>query len=110
VEVSRERILSGSRRDLSLRIVTSAIGRRDANKLIISGGGGLFRAVETPGNEDEVGVVGAATAEQVRGLSEAEDVVAGRTKKVRSRFPEEPEDERYQESGESEGAHEWRHA
>jgi hypothetical protein len=55
----------------------------------------LFRTVGTPVDEDEVGVVGPATAQQFRGLCESEDVFASQIEEARSDPPKHPEGKRH---------------
>jgi hypothetical protein len=56
----------------------------------------LFSAAGAPVNEDEVGVVGPATAQQLAGLCESEDVLVPHSEEVRSRPPKSPQAKRHE--------------
>jgi hypothetical protein len=61
-------------------------------------------------NEDELRVVGPATAQQLRRLRLSEDVFALQSEEVRGHLPNRPDRKCRQQNDESEGTNEWRQA
>jgi hypothetical protein len=81
-----------------------------ASDRVLMNRGFLFGVVNAPVNEYEVGVVGPATAQELAGLGESENVLASHTQDDRDRLPKSPDTKRHEKKDESERARVWRKA